>query len=70
MISKVVQHGRKYPIEIRKTQFKGWGVFAGYKKIPRNTYLGIYAGEYLMEAEAERRGVWVLTAISHFAIEV
>ncbi|EPT05063.1 hypothetical protein FOMPIDRAFT_126389 [Fomitopsis schrenkii] len=55
--NRVVQHGRKYPIEIRKTQLKGWGVFAGHKKIPRNTYLGIYAGEYLMDAEAERRGI-------------
>ncbi|KZT72048.1 SET domain-containing protein [Daedalea quercina L-15889] len=54
--NRVVQHGRKQAIEIRKTRHKGWGVFNGPKKIPRNTYLGIYAGEYLVEAEAERRG--------------
>ncbi|KAH9839555.1 uncharacterized protein C8Q71DRAFT_795758 [Rhodofomes roseus] len=55
--NRVVQHGRRYAIEIRKTRHKGWGVFAGPKRIPKNTYLGIYAGEYLMEAEAEVRGI-------------
>ncbi|KAH9935451.1 uncharacterized protein B0H18DRAFT_412930 [Fomitopsis serialis] len=55
-VNRVVQHGRRYPIEIRKTRDKGWGVFAGPKRIPKNTYLGIYAGEYLLEAEAEARG--------------
>ncbi|KZS99704.1 SET domain-containing protein, partial [Laetiporus sulphureus 93-53] len=56
-INRVVPWGRKHPINICKTENKGWGVFAGHKKIPANTYIGIYAGEYLTESEAEERGV-------------
>ncbi|CCM00400.1 uncharacterized protein FIBRA_02430 [Fibroporia radiculosa] len=55
-INRVVQHGRKIAIEIRKTRDKGWGIFAGDKKIPKDSFIGIYAGEYLTEAEAEERG--------------
>ncbi|KAG5637338.1 hypothetical protein H0H81_004894 [Sphagnurus paluster] len=54
--NRVVQHGRKCAIRIQKTEEKGWGVFAGNKKIPAGTYLGIYAGELLTEKEAEERG--------------
>ena len=32
------------------------GVFAGTKKIPSGTFLGIYSGELLTNAEAEQRG--------------
>ena len=32
------------------------GIFAGSKKIPAYTYLGVYAGEYITEIEAEKRG--------------
>ena len=70
--SQVVQHGRKHEICIKKTPNKGWGntyilmcqiicsvftgVFAGPKKIPAYTYLGVYAGEYITDADAEVRG--------------
>ncbi|KAF9234705.1 hypothetical protein BU15DRAFT_52303, partial [Melanogaster broomeanus] len=54
--NRVVQNGRKWPVHIIKTMHKGWGVFAGGKKIPRGSYLGIYAGELLTEQEGEKRG--------------
>ncbi|KAI0958679.1 hypothetical protein AcV7_004427 [Taiwanofungus camphoratus] len=54
--NRVVQHGRKYAINIQKTAKKGWGVFAGSRKIPANTFIGIYAGEYITDAEGEERG--------------
>ncbi|TFK90557.1 SET domain-containing protein, partial [Polyporus arcularius HHB13444] len=54
--NRVVQHGRQYEIVIQKTPNKGWGIFAGTKKIPANTYIGVYAGEYLMDADGEARG--------------
>ncbi|KAI0743934.1 SET domain-containing protein [Daedaleopsis nitida] len=55
-MNRVIQHGRQHEIMIQKTVNKGWGVFAGPKKIPANTYIGIYAGEYLLDAEGEHRG--------------
>ena len=36
------------------------GIFAGTKRIPAYTYLGVYAGEYITDAEGEKRGEWVL----------
>ncbi|TFK31605.1 hypothetical protein BDQ12DRAFT_618597 [Crucibulum laeve] len=54
--NRVVQHGRKVHIKIMKTAEKGWGVFAGPKKIPRGTFIGIYAGELITDAEGEIRG--------------
>ncbi|KIJ60316.1 hypothetical protein HYDPIDRAFT_97177, partial [Hydnomerulius pinastri MD-312] len=54
--NRVVQNGRKWPVHIAKTVNKGWGVFAGAKKIPKGSYLGIYAGELLTEAEGDERG--------------
>ncbi|KAI0368276.1 SET domain-containing protein [Pilatotrama ljubarskyi] len=54
--NRVVQHGRQYEIAICKTPNKGWGVFAGTKKIPANSYVGLYAGEYLTDSETEKRG--------------
>ncbi|KDQ57539.1 hypothetical protein JAAARDRAFT_58145 [Jaapia argillacea MUCL 33604] len=55
--NRVVQHGRKCEIHIVKTKDKGWGVFAGNKKIPAGTFLGIYSGEILTEREGEERGI-------------
>ncbi|KAI0035852.1 hypothetical protein K488DRAFT_42400, partial [Vararia minispora EC-137] len=54
--NKVVQRGRQYPVVIKKTLNKGWGVFAASKKIPKNTYIGIYSGELLNDTESEARG--------------
>ncbi|GLB41169.1 putative to Structure Of The Set Domain Histone Lysine Methyltransferase Clr4 [Lyophyllum shimeji] len=54
--NRVVQHGRQLPIRIQKTKEKGWGVFAGNKKIQKGTFIGIYAGELLGNAEADARG--------------
>ncbi|KAL7280548.1 hypothetical protein ACG7TL_005480 [Trametes sanguinea] len=56
--NRVIQNGRQSDvfIAICKTANKGWGVFAGHKKIPTNTYIGIYAGEYLTDSEGEVRG--------------
>ncbi|KAK0199904.1 hypothetical protein DFS33DRAFT_1376289 [Desarmillaria ectypa] len=56
--NRVVQNGRKIPVKIAKTENKGWGVFySGTKRIPRGTFVGIYAGEILTEEEAEMRGM-------------
>ncbi|KAM5531648.1 hypothetical protein V8D89_014700 [Ganoderma adspersum] len=55
--NRVIQHGRQYEIAIRKTASKGWGVFAGSKKIPGMSFVGVYAGEYLKDEEAEKRGL-------------
>ncbi|KAH0832246.1 hypothetical protein J3R83DRAFT_13220 [Lanmaoa asiatica] len=54
--NRVVQNGRKWPVHIAKTTHKGWGVFSGNKKIPKGSYIGIYAGELLTEQEGEARG--------------
>ncbi|KAF5381631.1 hypothetical protein D9615_005540 [Tricholomella constricta] len=55
--NRVVQHGRKCAVKIQKTQEKGWGVFAGSKKIYEGTFIGIYAGELLTDREGESRGI-------------
>jgi len=55
--NRVVQHGRKVQVSIRKTENKGWGVFAGNKKIPMGTFIGIYSGELLTDTVAHERGV-------------
>ncbi|KAI5989008.1 hypothetical protein EDD15DRAFT_2171820 [Pisolithus albus] len=55
--NRVVQNGRAWPVNIVKTERKGWGVFAGPKKIPRGSYIGIYTGELLTEQEGEARGL-------------
>ncbi|KXN85111.1 Histone-lysine N-methyltransferase, H3 lysine-9 specific [Leucoagaricus sp. SymC.cos] len=68
--NRVVQHGRKIQISIKKTAEKGWdnfekaristdrviGIFNGPKRMPRGTFLGIYAGELLTDEEGEKRG--------------
>ncbi|KAH8995628.1 hypothetical protein EDB92DRAFT_1794320 [Lactarius akahatsu] len=54
--NRVVQRGRQYTVNIRKTTNKGWGIFAGRQKIPKGSFIGIYAGELLSERETEERG--------------
>lgn len=34
------------------------GVFAGNKKIPAGTFVGVYAGELLTNSVAEQRGMY------------
>ncbi|KAI0048299.1 SET domain-containing protein [Auriscalpium vulgare] len=55
--NRVVQRGRKHMVNIRKTKDKGWGVFAGSKKIPKGSFIGIYAGELLTDSEGDERGI-------------
>jgi histone-lysine N-methyltransferase SUV39H len=68
-----VQHGRQCHIAIKKTADKGWGetfllfplssrvilsagVFAT-RRIPKGTFIGVYAGEFLRDDVCERRGL-------------
>jgi len=44
-------------VNIAKTREKGWGVFAGSRKIPSGSFVGIYAGELLTDAVGEERGI-------------
>ncbi|EAU87055.2 hypothetical protein CC1G_12392 [Coprinopsis cinerea okayama7 len=55
-VNRVVQNGRKVQVSIQKTKHKGWGVFAGPKKIPKGTFLGVYSGELLTDEEGDERG--------------
>jgi len=56
--NRVIQRGRdsRTKIDIIKTKKKGWGVRARVA-IPGGTFIGIYAGELIPEAESEARGV-------------
>ena len=36
------------------------GVFNGQKKIPKGSFIGVYAGELITVSEADHRGTWVL----------
>ncbi|KAJ7792382.1 SET domain-containing protein [Mycena olivaceomarginata] len=71
--NRVVQHGRQCHIAIKKTADKGWGetfllfplssrvilsagVFAT-RRIPKGTFIGVYAGEFLRDDVCERRGL-------------
>lgn len=53
--NRVVQRGRRHALEIRKTSNRGWGVFAK-EPIPAGSFIGVYSGELLLDAEAEVRG--------------
>ncbi|CAL1696905.1 unnamed protein product [Somion occarium] len=57
--NRVVQLGRSVGVKvnIQKTAKKGWGIFAacGDEYIPANTFIGVYAGEYITVHEAEKR---------------
>ncbi|KJA17689.1 hypothetical protein HYPSUDRAFT_146188 [Hypholoma sublateritium FD-334 SS-4] len=54
--NRVVQHGRKVSVSIKKTHLKGWGVFAT-KKILAGTFIGIYSGELITDVVAHKRGI-------------
>lgn len=64
--NRVVQRGRRMPLEIFKTQKKGWGniirvawLILGVRTcrpIPKGMFICRYVGEVITEAEAERRG--------------
>ncbi|KAF7303712.1 hypothetical protein MIND_00600600 [Mycena indigotica] len=54
--NRVVQKGRQCDVVLRKTEKKGWGVFAK-SKILEGTFIGIYSGEFILERECERRGM-------------
>jgi len=55
--NRVVQLGRKCIVNIVKTKEKGWGVFAGSKRIPAGTFVGVYAGELIRDSVGEERGM-------------
>lgn len=53
--NRVVQRGRKIPLEIFKTNKKGWGVRAK-NRIKRGTFIEQYVGEVLTMQEGDFRG--------------
>lgn len=55
-INRVVQRGRKVPMEIFKTIDRGWGV-RSVTSIPEGTFVALYAGEIVTNDEAEKRGL-------------
>lgn len=42
------------------------GIFAGNKKIPSGTFIGIYSGELLLDEEAHDRGKFVTHVFPNF----
>ncbi|KAF8440119.1 hypothetical protein BGX38DRAFT_1206667 [Terfezia claveryi] len=52
--NRVVQRGRKIPLEIFKTEKKGWGLRCP-QKIPKGTFIDTYPGELITLAEAYER---------------
>ncbi|KAI0690092.1 hypothetical protein BC835DRAFT_1281601 [Cytidiella melzeri] len=54
-MNRVVQHGRRFKVNIEKTIDKGWGIFAA-ERIPARTYIGVYSGEFITDTEGEARG--------------
>ncbi|KAL6008333.1 hypothetical protein ACLOJK_033842 [Asimina triloba] len=52
--NRVSQHGITIPLEIFKTESRGWGVRA-LSSIPSGTFICEYTGELLTETEAEKR---------------
>ncbi|CAN4099738.1 unnamed protein product [Withania somnifera] len=52
--NRVCQHGIKVPLEIFKTNSRGWGVRA-LTSIPSGTFICEYVGELLEDKEAEQR---------------
>ncbi|KAF5354317.1 hypothetical protein D9756_007343 [Leucocoprinus leucothites] len=68
--NRVVQHGRKVQLSVRKTQGKGWGVFNGPKRLPKGTFLGIYAGELLTDEQGEIRGRYYNTLGKSYLFDI
>ncbi|RXK37238.1 hypothetical protein M231_05528 [Tremella mesenterica] len=62
-MNRVIQRGRakETKIDLFKTRHKGWGVKARVA-IPKGTFVGIYSGELINEAECEKRG-WLYSDI-------
>ncbi|KAI9470479.1 MAG: hypothetical protein EXX96DRAFT_584475 [Benjaminiella poitrasii] len=54
--NRVVQRGRKIPLEIFKTNGKGWGV-RSRRFIPKGTFIEEYIGEVITIEEGDRRGI-------------
>ncbi|KAG8907943.1 hypothetical protein FRB99_001451 [Tulasnella sp. 403] len=54
-MNRVVQKGRQVKLSIRKTRYKGWGVFTE-QKVPYGTFIGVYSGELITDEEANTRG--------------
>ncbi|KAJ3812108.1 hypothetical protein F5876DRAFT_25320, partial [Lentinula aff. lateritia] len=54
--NRVVSQGRKCKVMLKKTENKGWGVFA-CERIPKGMFIGIYAGELLGHEESEERAI-------------
>ncbi|KAG5518805.1 hypothetical protein PMAC_002776 [Pneumocystis sp. 'macacae'] len=53
--NRVVQRGRKIPLDIFKTKHKGWGLRSP-RFIKAGTFIGVYLGELICQSEAEARG--------------
>lgn len=53
--NRVVQRGRKIPLNIFKTELKGWGLQCP-RFIKAGTFIGVYLGELISQSEAETRG--------------
>ena len=53
--NRVVQHGRKIPLCIFRTDCRGWGVKT-IEPIKANSFVAEYVGEVITSEEAERRG--------------
>jgi histone-lysine N-methyltransferase SUV39H len=53
--NRVVQHGRKIPLCIFRTNNRGWGVKT-LQPIKANTFVTEYVGEVITSDEAEKRG--------------
>ncbi|KAI9303067.1 hypothetical protein BJ944DRAFT_108646, partial [Cunninghamella echinulata] len=54
-INRIVQRGRKKPLEIFRTKDKGWGVRAT-EDIRERTYVEQYIGEVITRGESDHRG--------------
>lgn len=53
--NRVVQNGRRIPLEIFKTRTKGWGLRSTIS-IPKGTFVDEYVGEVIPQEDAEQRG--------------
>ncbi|KAI8641720.1 hypothetical protein BD408DRAFT_417809 [Parasitella parasitica] len=54
--NRVVQRGRKIPLQVYKTKNKGWAV-RSLQFIPRGTFIEEYIGEVITVEEGDQRGV-------------
>ncbi|KAF3774344.1 Histone-lysine N-methyltransferase H3 lysine-9 specific [Nymphaea thermarum] len=52
--NRVSQHGMRYPLEVFKTETRGWGV-RSLSSIASGTFICEYVGELLRDTEAEQR---------------